>query len=113
MRREGRGSNLAEQDLAAVGFDPSKPRFGQGRGNPREGASYGSKGHGNTRRQTEQAAHHVASGAVGAVRALRELPAAYRPLLIEQLRTMGGTRFLVFFNGAEVPVTLQRRPQVA
>lgn len=57
------------------------------------------------RRQTEQAAHHVASGAVGAVRALRELPAAYRPLLIEQLRTMGGTRFLVFFNGAEVPVT--------
>jgi signal transduction histidine kinase len=57
------------------------------------------------RRQTEQAAHHVASGAAGAVRALRELPAAYRPLLIEQLRTMGGTRFLVFFNGAEVPVT--------
>jgi signal transduction histidine kinase len=57
------------------------------------------------RRQTEQAAHHVASGAVGAVRALRELPAAYRPLLIEQLRTMGGTRFLVFFNGGEVAVT--------
>jgi len=57
------------------------------------------------RRQTELAAHHVASGAIGAVRALRELPAAYRPLLIEQLRTMGGTRFLVFFNSAEVPVT--------
>lgn len=56
------------------------------------------------RRQTELAAHHVASGAIGAVRALRELPAAYRPLLIEQLRTMGGTRFLVFFNGAEVKV---------
>ena len=57
------------------------------------------------RRQTEQAAHHVASGALGAVRALRELPAAYRPLLIEQLRTMGGTRFLVFFNGGPVAVT--------
>lgn len=57
------------------------------------------------RRQTELAAHHVASGAIGAVRALRELPAAYRPLLIEQLRTMGGTRFLVFFNAAAVPVT--------
>ncbi|WP_457445312.1 ATP-binding protein [Roseateles sp. P5_E4] len=56
------------------------------------------------RRQTELAAHHVASGAIGAVRALRELPAAYRPLLIEQLRTMGGTRFLVFFNGAAVSV---------
>lgn len=57
------------------------------------------------RRQTELAAHHVASGATGAVRALRELPAAYRSLLIEQLRTMGGTRFLVFVNSAEVPVT--------
>jgi len=57
------------------------------------------------RRQTELAAHHVASGAVGAVRALRELPAAYRPLLIEQLRTMGGTRFLVFVNNAAVTVT--------
>lgn len=34
------------------------------------------------RRQTELAAHHVAGGAIGAVRALRELPAAYRPLLI-------------------------------
>lgn len=57
------------------------------------------------RRQTELAAHHVATGALGAVRALRELPAAYRPLLIEQLRTMGGTRFLVFFNNAAVHLT--------
>ncbi|WP_431286029.1 hypothetical protein [Roseateles chitinivorans] len=57
------------------------------------------------RRQTELAAHHVTSGAMGAVRALRELPAAYRPLLIEQLRTMGGTRFQVFFNNAAVTVT--------
>ena len=57
------------------------------------------------RRQTELAAHHVASGAIGAVRALRELPAPYRPRLIEQLRTMGGTRFLVFVNGGEVAVT--------
>lgn len=56
------------------------------------------------RRQTEQAAHHVASGALNAVRALRELPPAYRPLLIEQLRTMGGTRFLVFVNRDVVPV---------
>ena len=55
------------------------------------------------RRQAEQAAHHVASGVLGALRALRELPAPYRPLLIEQLRTMGGTRFLVFLNDAEVP----------
>lgn len=58
-----------------------------------------------TKHQAELAAHHVASGALGALRALRELPAAYRPLLIEQLRTMGGTRFLVFFNSAAVSVT--------
>ncbi|MBY0237236.1 MAG: HAMP domain-containing protein [Burkholderiaceae bacterium] len=58
-----------------------------------------------TKHQAELAAHHVASGALGALRALRELPAAYRPLLIEQLRTMGGTRFLVFFNNAAVSVT--------
>ena len=56
------------------------------------------------RRQAEQAAHHVASGALNAVRALRELPPAYRPLLIEQLRTMGGTRFLVFVNRGAVAV---------
>lgn len=63
------------------------------------------------RRQTELAAHHVASGALSAVRALRELPAPYRPLLIEQLRTMGGTRFLVFVNTAAVPVQpLAQRP---
>jgi signal transduction histidine kinase len=57
-----------------------------------------------TKRQAELAAHHVASGALGALRALRELPGPYRRLLIEQLRTMGGTRFLVFLNSAEVPV---------
>ncbi|OYU26776.1 MAG: two-component sensor histidine kinase [Burkholderiales bacterium PBB2] len=56
-----------------------------------------------TRRQAELAAHHVASGVLGALRALRELPAPYRPLVIEQLRTMGGTRFLVFLNKGEVP----------
>lgn len=64
-----------------------------------------------TRRQTELAAHHVASGALGALRALRELPAAYRPLLLEQLRTMGGTRFLVFFNRA--PVEAEPLPEQA
>ncbi len=65
------------------------------------------------RRQTELAAHHVTSGAMGAMRALRELPAAYRPLLIEQLRTMGGTRFQVFFNNAAVTVTpLPGQPMV-
>ena len=35
----------------------------------------------------------------------RDLPPQYRPLLIEQLRTMGGTRFFINFNRARVPVT--------
>ncbi|WP_255501397.1 ATP-binding protein [Mitsuaria sp. WAJ17] len=66
-----------------------------------------------TRRQVELAAHHLSSSAQGAVRGLRELPAAYRPLLIEQLRTMGGTRFLVFINTAAVEVQPLPGPPVA
>ncbi len=65
-----------------------------------------------TRRQVELAGRHLASGALGAVRGLRELPAAYRPLLIEQLRTMGGTRFLVFINNSEVAVQPLAGPPV-
>ena len=42
------------EDLAALGFDPAKPRFPAGH-NPREGASFGVEGRGNTRRQTELA----------------------------------------------------------
>lgn len=56
-----------------------------------------------TSRQTEMAAHHVASSALGVLRAVRELPPPERQLVLQQLRTMGGTRFLVFFNNAEVP----------
>jgi arylsulfatase B len=40
-----------EEDLKAVGFDPSKPRY-RGGGGGREGPGYGQAGHGNTRRQT-------------------------------------------------------------
>lgn len=39
------------EDLAAAGFDPSKPRFGE-RNDAAEGASFGVRGRGNTRRQT-------------------------------------------------------------
>ncbi|AKJ26776.1 histidine kinase [Caldimonas brevitalea] len=54
--------------------------------------------------EAEQAAHHVAIGAGGAIRSFRELPVNFRPLLIEQLRTMGGTRFFVFMNREPVKV---------
>jgi arylsulfatase B len=56
-----------EEDLAAVGFDPNKPRFGEGGGNAREGASYGTRGHGNTRRQTELAMVHGLDRGIGKV----------------------------------------------
>ncbi|WKB51139.1 ATP-binding protein [Eleftheria terrae] len=54
--------------------------------------------------EAEQAAHHVAIGAAGAIRSFRDLPVNFRPLLIEQLRTMGGTRFFVFVNREPVKV---------
>lgn len=43
-----------EEDLAAVGFDPSKPRFSD-KATKRESKSYGKAGRGNTRRQTQLA----------------------------------------------------------
>jgi arylsulfatase B len=55
-----------EEDLAAVGFDPSKPRFGAGR-NEREGDSYGMTGRGNTRRQTEIAMIRAMDRGIGKV----------------------------------------------
>jgi signal transduction histidine kinase len=39
-----------------------------------------------------------------AIRFLRDLPGQYRPLLIDQLRQMGGTRFFVAVNRQHVPV---------
>jgi signal transduction histidine kinase len=51
------------------------------------------------------AGRHLAINAAGSVRFFRDLPPPYRPILIEQLRTMGGTRFFIHFNHARVPVT--------
>ncbi len=48
------------------------------------------------------AGQHIAKNAVGSLRFFRDLPPQYRPLLIEQLRTMGGTRFFVNVNKSEV-----------
>ena len=50
------------------------------------------------------AGQHIALNAAGSIRFFRDLPPQYRPLLIEQLRTMGGTRFFVNVNRSEVPI---------
>jgi arylsulfatase B len=56
-----------EQDLAAVGFDPAKPRFGEERANAREGGRYGIMGYGNTRRQTTLAMIHGMDRGIGRI----------------------------------------------
>lgn len=50
------------------------------------------------------AGRHIALNAAGAIRFFRDLPPQFRPILIEQLRTMGGTRFFVNVNKAQVPI---------
>jgi len=54
--------------------------------------------------ETQSAARYVAHSAAGAIRFFRSLPPAYRALIIQQLREMGGTRFFVNLNHAYVPV---------
>ncbi|TWI67754.1 signal transduction histidine kinase [Pseudoduganella lurida] len=54
--------------------------------------------------EVQSAAQYVAHSAAGAIRFFRSLPPAYRMLIIQQLREMGGTRFFVNFNHAYVPV---------
>lgn len=51
------------------------------------------------------AGRHMALNAAGSIRFFRDLPPQFRPILIEQLRTMGGTRFFVNVNKARVPIT--------
>jgi len=58
----------------------------------------------NAMRDAREAAQQLAVSAAGSIRFFRDLPAQYRPILIEQLRTMGGTRFFVSVNRARVPV---------
>lgn len=50
------------------------------------------------------AGRHLALNAAGSLRYFRDLPPQFRPILIEQLRTMGGTRFFVNVNQAQVPI---------
>jgi len=51
------------------------------------------------------AGKNMATNAAGTIRFFRDLPPQYRPILIEQLRTMGGTRFFVNVNASKIPVT--------
>ena len=56
------------------------------------------------RHDARDAARQTAASAAAAIRFLRDLPGQYRPLLIDQLRQMGGTRFFVAVNRQRVPV---------
>jgi len=56
------------------------------------------------REEVTTAAQHLAHSASSAVRFFLSLPPNYRPLIIQQFREMGGTRFLVNINRAPVPV---------
>lgn len=65
------------------------------------------------RQDTLAAAEHMAASASATVRYFRELPSAYRVILIEQLRTMGGTRFFVNVNTDAVAVAPLRGESLA
>ncbi|WP_137937911.1 ATP-binding protein [Chitinivorax sp. B] len=52
-----------------------------------------------------EAATHIGASAAEAIRFFRELPPNYRPILLDQLREMGGTRFFVNVNHAPVALT--------
>ena len=51
------------------------------------------------------AGRYMALNAAGSIRFFHDLPPPFRAILIEQMRTMGGTRFFVLTNHARVPVT--------
>ncbi|WP_343582931.1 ATP-binding protein [Herbaspirillum sp.] len=54
--------------------------------------------------ETRIAAQHLAHSASVAIRYFMSLPSNYRPLMIQQLREMGGTRFFISANSGPVPV---------
>lgn len=54
--------------------------------------------------ETRTAAQHLAHSAASAIRYFMTLPPNYRPLMIQQLREMGGTRFFINANSSAVPV---------
>ncbi len=57
-----------------------------------------------TRLDALKSGQQLAINAIGTIRFFKDLPTQYRPILIEQLRTMGGTRFFVNVNQSYIPV---------
>lgn len=57
-----------------------------------------------TEADVTSAAQYLGQGAASSIRFFRSLPPSYRSLLIQQFREMGGTRFYVALNRAEVKV---------
>ena len=55
--------------------------------------------------ETRIAAQHLGHSAASAIRFFKSLPANYRPIMIQQLREMGGTRF--FVNANDAPIHIQ------
>lgn len=56
-------------------------------------------------RETRTGAQYVAHGAANTAQFFLSLPANYRPIVIQQFRKMGGTRFFVSLNDQPVEVT--------
>jgi signal transduction histidine kinase len=65
------------------------------------------------RAEVQAAARYVAEGAANTIRFFRAVPADYRPLLLQQFREMGGTRFFVSLGNGEVPVVPIARAELA
>ncbi|MGO4469601.1 two-component sensor histidine kinase, partial [Pseudoduganella sp. RAF53_2] len=57
-----------------------------------------------TEADVKSAAQYLGQGAASSIRFFKSLPPSYRSLLIQQFREMGGTRFYVALNRAEVTV---------
>jgi signal transduction histidine kinase len=58
-----------------------------------------------TESQAREGARQIAVSAVSTVRFFRALPLNYRPVVLDQLREMGGTRFFVHVNHDAVQIT--------
>ncbi|CAN5809914.1 ATP-binding protein [soil metagenome] len=54
--------------------------------------------------ETRASAQHLAHSAASTIRYLRSLPSNYRPLIIQQFREMGGTRFFVNINSKPLSI---------
>lgn len=54
--------------------------------------------------EIKTASQHVAHSAAGAIRFIMSLPKNYQPIIIQQFREMGGTRFFIKINSAPLGI---------